>query len=78
MPKHSDTAARRAQEPSQAGTRGNGASSDPTCPQAWMSGLEFVDPGSRFDPSVPHPAGCMATGWAARIITRLIAKSRRR
>jgi SAM-dependent methyltransferase len=30
--------------------------SDLLCPQAWMAGVEPVNPGFRFDPSVPHPA----------------------
>ena len=29
---------------------------DDSRPQAWMSDLRSADPGSRFDPSVPHPA----------------------
>src|SRR5499427_4377421 len=32
------------------------ASSDLPCPQALVSGPECVDPGLRFDPSVPHSA----------------------
>jgi hypothetical protein len=32
------------------------APSDFSCPQAWMSGPDSVDPGPRFDPLVPHPA----------------------
>src|SRR6266516_2391674 len=56
MPKHSRTAARWAQEPSQVTPRSNGAPSDPTCPQAWMSGPESVDPGLQFDASMPHSA----------------------
>jgi len=56
MPKHPDTAAGWAQGPSHVTPRGNGAPSDPTCPQAWMSGPDSIAPGFRFDPSVPHPA----------------------
>jgi hypothetical protein len=56
MPKHPDTAAGWAQGPSHVRPRGNGAPSDPTCPQAWMSGPESIAPDFRFDPSVPHPA----------------------
>src|SRR5215475_12206785 len=32
------------------------APSDSVCPPAWMAGPQSVDPGFRFDPSVPHPA----------------------
>jgi hypothetical protein len=54
------------------------SSPHPVCTPAWLSGLESIGPGFRFDPSVPHPARVMATGWAVRIITRLTGKWRRR
>jgi hypothetical protein len=56
MPKHSHTAARSAQESRQPRPRGSGASSDPACPQTWMSDTPSADAALQLDPSVPHAA----------------------
>src|SRR5262249_24172761 len=56
MPERSDLAARAARETSQVTPPGNSASSDPACPQAWMSDLPAAGLCPRLDPSVAHPA----------------------